>query len=87
NGVFRGAFTDKQGQVVAAAVSFRGLLNEVDMGNWEAGKKNETKYNASLDYYKLEVDGGVVYEIDPLGPIRIIDGVDELAAERTALGL
>ncbi|MEQ6290542.1 phage major tail tube protein [Vogesella sp. GCM10023246] len=87
NGTFRGAFTDKKGKVVAAVCTLRGLLTEVDMGNWEAGKKNETKYALTADYYKLEVDGAVVYEIDPVGLVRIIDGVDELAAERAALGL
>jgi len=87
NGTFRGAFTDTKGAVVAAVATFRGLLVEVDMGEWEAGKKGETKYSASLDYYKLEVAGRVVFEIDPLANIRIVDGVDELAAERAALGI
>lgn len=87
NGTFRGAFTDRKGGVVAAVATYRGLLTEVDMGDWEAGKKGETKYSATLDYYKLEVDGRVVFEIDPLANIRIIDGVDELAAERAALGM
>jgi P2 family phage contractile tail tube protein len=54
------------------------------MGNWEAGKKNETKYTLTPDYYKLEVDGAVVYELDPVNCIRIINGRDELAAERDA---
>lgn len=87
NGVFRGSFTDRKGAVVAAVCTFRGLLTEVDMGEWEGGKKNETKYSCSLDYYKLELDGRVVYELDPVALIRVIDGVDELAAERAALGM
>ena len=87
SGVFRGSFSDKKGAVVAAIVTYRGMLTELDMGEWEAGKKNETKYSLSLDYYKLEVNGAVVFEIDPIGLVRIIDGKDELAAERSALGL
>lgn len=87
NGAFRGAFTDQKGAVVPVVVTWRGLLAEVDMGSWKPGDKSETKYNASLSYYKLEVDGRVVYDIDPVNCVRIIDGVDELAAERAAIGL
>ncbi|MGQ5522655.1 phage major tail tube protein [Chitinimonas sp. PSY-7] len=87
SGVFRGNFADKNGAVTSVVVTYRGMLTELDMGEWEAGKKNETKYSLSLDYYKLEIGGAVVFEIDPLGMVRIIDGKDELAAERTALGL
>ena len=40
-----------------------------------------------MSYYKLEVDGAVIYELDPANCIRIINGKDEAAAERTAIGL
>jgi phage tail tube protein FII len=33
------------------------------------------------------VDGRTVYEIDPIGMRRVINGVDQLAAQRSALGL
>lgn len=42
---------------------------------------------AAVTYYKLEVDGRLVYEIDALGMKRVIDGVDQLASQRAALGL
>ncbi|QND83782.1 Phage tail tube protein FII [Chromobacterium vaccinii] len=87
NGNFRGSFTDRKGKKLAAIVHFRGMLNELDMGSWEPGKKDETKYAISLDYYKLEADGQVLFEIDPVNCIRIVDGKDELAAERAALGI
>ena len=38
-------------------------------------------------YYKLEVDGRLIYEIDMIAAIQVIDGVDQLAEMRTALGL
>lgn len=40
-----------------------------------------------MTFYKLEVDGRPVYEIDALGMKRVINGVDQLAAQRAALGL
>lgn len=87
NSVFRGAFKDLKGATVAAVATLRGMLKEVDPGAWTPGQRNETTYTLSPSYYKLEVDGQVLYEIDPLNCVRIINGVDELAAERAAIGL
>ena len=42
----------------------------------QKGDKAETKFNAALSYYKLEVDGQVVYELHPANCIRIINGKD-----------
>lgn len=87
NGVFRGAFKGLKGKVTPVIVTLRGLLKEVDMGDWKSGDKAEAKHNVALTYYKLEVDGRLIYEIDALGMKRVINGVDQLAAQRSALGL
>lgn len=87
NGVFRGAFKGLKGKVTPVIVTLRGMLKEVDMGDWKAGDKAEIKHNVALTYYKLEVDGRLIYEIDVLGMKRVINGVDQLAAQRSALGL
>lgn len=87
NGVFRGAFKGLKGKVIPVIVTLRGLLKEVDMGDWKSGDKAEIKHNVALTYYKLEVDGRLIYEIDALGMKRVINGVDQLAAQRSALGL
>lgn len=87
NGTFRGAFKGLKGRITPVVVTLRGLLKEVDMGDWKAGDKAEIKHNVALTYYKLEIDGRLVYEIDPLGMKRVINGVDQLAAQRSALGL
>jgi uncharacterized protein len=87
NGVFRGAFKDQKGAVVAAIATFRGLLHEVDMGDWKPGEKADTKYNVGCSYYKLEVDGKAIYEIDVVAGTRVIDGKDQLAAVRQAMGI
>jgi P2 family phage contractile tail tube protein len=87
NGVFRGAFKDMQGKTKAVAASFRGMLYEIDPGDWKPGEKAEAKYTVSLTYYKLEIDGATVHEIDPLGMVRIINGVDQLAEIRKAIGM
>jgi P2 family phage contractile tail tube protein len=87
NGVFRGAFKGLKGKITPVIVTLRGLLKEVDMGDWKAGDKAEIKHTVALTYYKLEVDGRLIYEIDALGMKRVINGVDQLAAQRSALGL
>jgi P2 family phage contractile tail tube protein len=87
NGVFCGAFKGLKGKVTPVIVTLRGLLKEVDMGDWKSGDKAEVKHNVALTYYKLEVDGRLIYEIDALGMKRVINGVDQLAAQRSALGL
>lgn len=87
NGVFRGAFKDQKGVVVPVIITLRGMLSEIDPGNWKAGDKAETKHAVSCSYYKLEVEGTVMYEIDPVGMIRIIDGVDQMTEIRAAIGM
>jgi P2 family phage contractile tail tube protein len=87
NAVFRAAYKGLKGAVKAVTVTLRGAVKEVDMGDWKPGDKAEIKHAMSVTYYKLEIDGRVMYEIDPLNMIQVIDGVDQLAAERTALGL
>ncbi|MER2298415.1 MAG: phage major tail tube protein [Pseudomonas sp.] len=87
NGTFRGAFKGLKGAIKPVVVTLRGTLKEIDMGDWKPGDKAEIKHGISPTYYKLEVDGRMVYEIDALGMKRVIDGVDQLAAQRSALGL
>lgn len=87
NGTFRGAFKGLKGKITPVVVTLRGSLKEVDMGDWKAGDKAEIKHNVAVTYYKLEVDGQVIYEIDALGMKRVINGVDQLVEQRRALGL
>ncbi|MGQ0711180.1 MAG: phage major tail tube protein [Rhodoferax sp.] len=87
NGNFRGAYKNQKGEVVAVIATFRGLIEEVDFGSWKAGDKAETKFSIAPSYYKLEIDGTVVYELDPANCIRVINGKDEAAAERQAIGM
>ncbi|WP_314915559.1 phage major tail tube protein [Pseudomonas helleri] len=87
NASFRGAFKGQKGTVTSVVATLRGGLREVDPGEWSAGSKAEFKYAVDVTYYKLEIDGRVMFEIDPINCVRVIDGVDQLAAVRSALGL
>lgn len=87
NGTFRGSFKGQKGETKAVIVTQRGTLKELDMGDWKPGDKAELKHAVALTYYKLEVAGEVIYEIDPAGMKRVINGVDQLAGQRRDLGL
>ncbi|MHC8299013.1 phage major tail tube protein [Pseudomonas sp. ZS1P83] len=87
NVVFRASFRGLKGVITPVIVTMRGGIKEVDMGDWKPADKSEIKHALKLVYYKLEIDGRVMYEIDPINMIQVVDGVDQLAAERSALGL
>ncbi|WP_174907004.1 phage major tail tube protein [Burkholderia diffusa] len=87
NGVFRAVFKDRSGKSKSVVVYLRGMLYEVDPGEWKPGDKVDAKFNVSCDYYKLEIDGAVVHEIDIFASKRVINGVDQLADVRKKLGM
>lgn len=87
NGNFRSSFKDENGTVVAVVASFRGMLTELDPGDHKPGENAETKYSLSPSYYKLQVGGATIYEFDIVNAVRIINGKDEAAAERAAIGM
>ena len=87
NASFRGAFKGHKGATTGAVATLRGGLREVDPGEWAPGAKAEFKYAVDVTYYKLEIDGRVMFEFDPINSVRIIDGVDQLADVRNVLGL
>lgn len=87
NASFRGAYKDQKGEIVPVVATLRGMVDEVDPGSWKPGEKAETKVTIACSYYKLEVDGSTVYELDPVGCVRTINGTDEAAKERAAIGM
>ena len=82
----RGAQEDGLGAVESVRMDLRGRGKTVDPGTWKTGARVPSKMMFSLVYYKLEVDGEVMHEVDVPGMIRIVNGVDQLAARRAALG-
>lgn len=87
NAVFRGSFKGQRGATTAVVATLRGMLKEIDPGDWKAGEAGEFKYAVAVSYYKLEVAGRLMYEIDPVNCVRVIKGVDQLASVRRDLGL
>lgn len=83
-----GAYEDDDtGSVHAVEITCRGRYPTIDMGESKTGESNTHTLTASLNYYKLVVDGKTVVEIDVLHHVLNINGKDRLAQRRKALGL
>jgi P2 family phage contractile tail tube protein len=83
---FRGALGTGDESAVAAVVKAQGMIKELDHGTWKAGEKLQQKVSIALKYYRYDEDGSLVHEIDIENMVRIIDGVDMLAATKSAIG-
>lgn len=85
---FAGAIqADDSEAVIPVEVVMRGRLTERDPGSAKAGDATERTYKYSLSYYKEVVDGQVEIEIDLVNMVESVDGQDNLASTRAALGI
>lgn len=78
---------DDTGEVQAVELVVRGRHKEVDSGEWKTGESNTTKVTSTNSYAKLTINGEVLYEVDLINMVEIVDGVDLMEAHRNALGL
>lgn len=83
----RGSQEDELGDAESVVHTLRGKLKEVDWGTWKSGEKAPCKLMVALRYYKLEIGGETIHEIDAENMKRVINGVDQLEKRRAALGL
>lgn len=83
----RGALESYDNTVTPVLVNMRGIISTLARGEWTAGQSPDLTITFRLDYYKETVGGVVVNEIDLVNMIRIVAGVDRLAAQRAALGI
>jgi P2 family phage contractile tail tube protein len=83
----RGYAEDEMGGSQAIVAQMRGRLKDQDPGSWKPGDNAELKGAVTCVYYKLEINGKPIYEIDVLNMVRKIGGVDQLQKQRDALGI
>lgn len=84
--VFRAAFKKQNGETIPCSIIMRGLIHTVEPGDWKPGEKGENKFTMACSYYKMERGSRIIYEIDALGTVCIVDGIDLLSDIRSALG-
>jgi len=78
-----GALVDEDGTEHSAVLTIRGFLKQGDSGSWKPGEQAENDYQVAVHYYKLEVDGVELLEIDDFD-IRV-KGVSQYQGVRSAL--
>jgi len=78
-----GALVDEDGANHSAVMTLRGMLTKNDHGSWKPGDLSESDHEVSVNYYKLEVDGNELIEMDDFD-IRI-GGVSQYQGIRDAL--
>ncbi|WP_267382225.1 MULTISPECIES: phage major tail tube protein [unclassified Sphingomonas] len=85
---FVGAYQhDDSGDVDAIEIVIRGRHEEIDMGEQKVGDAGEFKVKTAIAYYQLTWNGVVEIEIDLLGMVFVVGGIDRLAEIRDALGI
>ena len=85
--VVRGALESFNGEVEAIVVSMRGKVTAVEMSAWTPAAESTLKVTINLHSYRYEQAGSVIYDIDVVNMVRIINGTDRLKERRDALGL
>lgn len=83
----RGALSYGDGTTVPAVAQFQGMFREVEPPKFGKPGKLEMKATMALKYYKLEINGETIHEIDVENMVRIINGVDYLASMRENIGV
>jgi len=85
---FSGAYQRADdGTVDAVDVIVRGVHKEIDFGTAKPGDATAHKYTTTCSYYRLDINGTTVIEIDALAMVFSVNGVDRLAEQRRALGV
>lgn len=83
----RGA-TQRQGEdAQAVIIHMRGGWKEIDQGTWKPGDKSTLKVSVAVSYFKLNIAGQEVVEVDAKNLVRKVGGVDQMAGIRDALGM
>lgn len=85
--VIRGALESFDGAVKSVIHTMRGKIKKIDPGTWKPGEKAPLAVEMALRYYKQEVNGATIHEIDVENMVCVVNGIDQLAAQRVALGI
>lgn len=83
----KGSLEDLDGTTSAVVHAMQGLITSLAPGTWGPNKVPALTVNMSLRYYRQDVAGQTIHEIDVLNMIRMINGEDQLAEHRANIGL
>lgn len=83
----RGALRRDGEPAIAMVVNMRGVIKQFEPGDWEAGSKTTANFQMALRYLKIRIGSRDVAEIDVVNMVRKINGQDQLASIRAAIGV
>lgn len=83
---FTGAMVDYDGTTRPIEITLRAVLS-FEPDAWKPTEASDLKITAMAHYYKLDIDGRTLVEIDPVNMVAVINGQDQLQAMRAALGV
>lgn len=75
------------GEIKAVVHTMRGKVVSIKPGSSKPGTLQPIQFEMSLVYYKLDHSGDTLHEIDLENMVHVVDGIDQLAAQRQALAL
>lgn len=85
--IVRGALEDLDGTVRAEVIRVRGRVKGLEHDAITPGAKSGQTYTIAVHEYTHTVDGVIVHNIDIPNMICVVNGVDQLAAQRAAMGI
>lgn len=83
----RGAIQRQGEQAQPVVIKMLGGLKARDPGTWSVGGKQTTTLTYSLRKYSETINGVEYVNIDVENMVRVINGVDQLASQRAAIGI
>lgn len=83
----RGAIQRQGEPAQPVVVKMLGHLKSRDPGTWSVGSKQTTTLTYSVRKYAESINGVEYVNIDVENMVRVINGVDQLASQRAAMGL
>lgn len=83
----RGAIQRQGEQAQPVVIKMLGGLKARDPGTWSVGGKQTTTLTYSLRKYSEAINGVEYVNIDVENMVRVINGVDQLASQRAAIGI
>lgn len=83
---FTGAMVDYDGTCRPIEITLRAVL-AFEPDAWKPTEASDLKTTAMVHYYKLDIDGRTLVELDPVNMVAVINGQDQLQAVRAALGV
>lgn len=86
---FEGSYeSDEDGSVIPVRVIAHGRYATVGSADAQAGEDNDgMQWTMTCSYYRLEIDGEDVLEIDMVNATFIVNGEDRYADRRAAIGM